>query len=84
MPFRSCAIIALTAPGGGDQPEIWGLRPGLATEEWRHPLEPERPTPPPSALTTRSARPAGRAVGIARAEEMSGEAPEPLEPGVWV
>jgi hypothetical protein len=40
--------------------------------------------PPPTALATLTARPAGRAVGIGRAEEISGEAPEPFEPSVGV
>jgi sec-independent protein translocase protein TatA len=83
-------VLALVLFGGKKLPEI-GSSLGKAmrefkrvTEEFQHPVAPERPAPPPSALATPTARPAGRAVGIERAEEMSGEAPEPLEPGVWV
>lgn len=83
-------ILALVLFGGKKLPEI-GSSLGKAmrefrrvTEEFQHPFEPERSPAPPSALTTRIARPAGRTTGIERADEMMGEAPEPLEPGVWV
>jgi len=83
-------ILALVLFGGKKLPEI-GSSLGKAmrefkrvTEEWQRPVEPERPASPPVALTTRTARPVGRAAGIERAEEMMGEAPEPLEPGTRV
>src|SRR5215831_11562514 len=55
-----------------------------ATEEWQHPLEPERPPAPSPALPTTAARPVGRVAGIERAEELMGEVPETLEPGTRV
>ena len=83
-------ILALVLFGGEKLPDI-GSALGKAmrefkrvTEEFQHPFEPERPTPPPAILTTQTARPAGRALGIERADERMEEAPEPLEPGTRV
>ena len=86
-------VILVLAPvlfGGKKLPDI-GTSLGKARREFtrvaevfQRPLAPDRPAPPPAALATPTARPAGRAVGSERAEEMSGEAPEPLEPGVRV
>jgi TatA/E family protein of Tat protein translocase len=83
-------VLALVLFGGKKLPEI-GSSLGKAmrefkrvTEEFQHPFAPERSAPPPPALRTPTARPAGRVMGIERAEEMSGEAPEALEPSVWV
>ncbi len=83
-------VLALVLFGGKKLPEI-GSSLGKAmrefkrvTEEWQHPVAPERPPAPPPALPTQPTRPAGRAVGIERAEEMGGEAPETLEPGTRV
>jgi sec-independent protein translocase protein TatA len=83
-------VIALVLFGGKKLPEI-GSSLGKAirefkqaTEEWQRPVEAEHLPAPPPALTTQAARPVGRAAGIERAEDTTGDKPETLEPGTRV